>query len=319
MLTSLAIACAAESVSTNRTPQKESSAQDVVARVNGTEITALQLKRAVETLLASKPDAKLSPETLKKVNNNMLESLISQELVYQAGLKLGVKDLDKQADEALAKEKARFVDDSYFQDFLRKNGMTEKELRDSFRNEIVVKNYIAETIDAKIVVSEDESKKFYDQNIDTFTTPEKVRVHHILIPASSDMSSDDKKKAREKAESLRKQLLDGADFAQLARDNSVYPSSKLGGDLGFISRKEVHPDFAKAAFALKTGELSEVVETPAGFQIIKLRDRSPSVTTSYSDAKPQIEIYLKNKKADAAFQKFLNEARKNAKIEMLNK
>ncbi|HEY6871673.1 MAG TPA: peptidylprolyl isomerase [Geobacteraceae bacterium] len=292
--------------------------QDPVARVNGRDITAAELKHAVDALLATEPGAKLSPDTLKKVKINVLEDLISRELIYQAGMKLEIKDLEKQVGENLAQEKARFDSKVAFEKELSSRGMTEKELTDSFRRDIVIRNYIAETIEAKISISEEESRKFYEQNIDKFTQPEQVRLSHILIPADKAMNVVEKKKAREKAENLRKELLGGADFAALARKYSEAPDSKMGGDMGYLTREQMPQSFAQAAFALKPGELSGVVETKAGFDIISMRDRRPAVTTPFADLRAQIETYLKRQKTDAALQRFLQEARKSG-VEVLLK
>lgn len=310
------------------TPAKSSEQQqspvdraaEPVAKVNGKEITAAELKRAVATILASQPDAKPSPEAMKKAYNNMLESLISQELVYQEGMKLKIKDLEKQVNELLAQQKARFANEGYFQKSLSSLGMTEKELVDSIRNEIVVRNFITKTVDEKISVTDAEVKKFYDQNIDRFTTPEQFRISRILIATEPSMSVEEQKNAREKAKALRKQIADGtAGFDAIARKYSNCPSNKLGGDLGYLARKDMPAAFAQIVFALKTGELSEVVETKAGFEIVRIRDRRASVTKPYAEAKPQIEEYLRKEKTDAAMRKLLEELRKKGHVEVFLK
>jgi peptidyl-prolyl cis-trans isomerase C len=313
------VSSAAETAATVPAPQAVSAGDDLVARVNGRGITALQLKYTVNSLITAQPNAKLSPETMKKVNKNVLDTLIARELLYQAGMKLEIKDLDKLVKEKIAKGRARFSSEADFRKALGSADISDKELYDNVLQEIVIENFIAKTIDAKISVSEKEIKDVYDQNIENVTQAEQIRINYILIGTDSAMKADERIKAREKAEKLRKELLKGASIIELARKYSTDSSSEVGGDVGYTTRKQLEPVFAQAAFALKPGELSQVVETKAGYFIIKMRDRRPSVTKSLAEVRPQIEEELKKLKSDAATQQFLAEARKNAKIEILLK
>jgi len=168
-------------------------------------------------------------------------------------------------------------------------------------------------------VTEEDARKFYDQNPDKFTRSESVKASHILIGVDSKASADDKKKAREKAEKLRKDLAGGADFAALAKENSTCPSSQQGGDLGFFGKGQMVPPFEQAAFSMKPGEISDVVETQFGYHIIKLIEKKGAESVSFKDALPRIEEYLKGQKINAAVMEYVAEAKKNAKVEILLK
>ena len=111
----------------------------------------------------------------------------------------------------------------------------------------------------------------------------------------------------------------GADFATLAKENSTCPSSQKGGDLGYFGKGQMVPAFEQAAFSLKKDEMSNVVETQFGYHIIKLTDKKGAETIAYKDAKQRIEEYLKNQKISSAVTAFLEEKRKDAKIEILLK
>src|SRR6185503_18555968 len=103
----------------------------------------------------------------------------------------------------------------------------------------------------------------------------RLHLRHILVGANAKTSPADRQKARQKAEDLLKRLKAGEDFAQLAMANSDDTGSKLkGGDLGWVTRGQTPPSFEKAAFALaKPNDLSPVVESPFGFQIVQLLER----------------------------------------------
>jgi len=297
----------------------EAIIQGPIARVNGSDISAAELRRARKVLLASQAGAQLSAEEQKELDRRVADQLISAELLYQSGMKLDVKDLDKQVDAKMAQAKGRFTNEADFAKALRDLDMSEKDLREYTRKELIITHFVTTTIVPRITVSEEESKKFYDQNADKFRQDEKVRASHILCGIDAKASAEEKKKAREKAERLRKELANGADFATLAKENSTCPSSKQGGDLGFFGKGQMVQPFEQAAFALKPGEISDVVETQFGYHIIKQTERTKAETVPFSAARPRIEEYLKNQKVNTAVGDFLTELRKTAKIEMLLK
>src|SRR5262249_36535838 len=130
----------------------------------------------------------------------------------------------------------------------------------------------------KISVSDDEVKKFYDDNPSKFEQPEMVRASHILLSTrdpetNKDLPDEQKMAKRKKAEELLKRARAGEDFAKLARENSEDPGSKdRGGEYQF-SRGQMVPEFETAAFSLKTNEVSEIVTTQYGYHIIKLSEK----------------------------------------------
>jgi peptidyl-prolyl cis-trans isomerase C len=296
-----------------------SSGQEVVARVNGVAINAVELKRASKVMMAGQRGMQQSPEQQKDFEKQAIQQLISAELLYQAGQKLEVKDLDKQISDKLAQGKARFSNEQDFAKAIKELDMEEKDLRDYTRRDLIITNFIEKTIVPKVTVSEEDAKKFYDQNQDKFTKPESVKASHILIGVDQKATADEKKIAREKAEKLRKELSGGADFAALAKGNSTCPSSQQGGDLGFFGKGQMVPAFEQAAFTLKPGDISDVVETQFGYHIIKVTEKKVAEKVEFKEARPRIEDYLKNQKVGAAVNDFLVETKKSAKIEVLLK
>ncbi|MFA7402735.1 MAG: peptidylprolyl isomerase [Pelobacteraceae bacterium] len=292
------------------------SLQGPVARVNGTDIDAIELKRAKKVLLRGKT---VPAEQQAALDKQAVEQLVSAELLYQAAAKLELKDLDKQIDAKLAQGKARFKDEQEFKKAIKDLEMDEKDLREYTRRDLLISRFVETTFVSKTVVPETEIRAFYDKNPEKFKREETVKASHILIGTDAKASAEDKKKAREKAEKLRKEVAGGADFAALAKGNSTCPSSQQGGDLGFFGKGQMVPAFEKAAFALKPGEISDVVETPFGYHIIKLTERKPAVTADYKDVKAKIEEYLKGLKVNESIQNYLVDVKKTAKIEMFVK
>lgn len=146
-------------------------------------------------------------------------------------------------------------------------------------------------------VLEKLASQIYQATPQRFEQPESLHLRHILLPASA---AD----ARERAQALRQQLQEGADFEALARENSKDPgSASKGGDLGFVTKGKMVPPFEDAAFALDTpGALSPVVETQFGFHIIELVAKRPAGLQPFAEVKEQLEQEAANNAAKAARQ-----------------
>ena len=290
--------------------------QGPVARVNGIAVDARELRRAKKVLLRGQ---QVPTEQQSALDKQAVEQLVSAELLYQAAAKIELKDMDKQIDAKVAQGKSRFKDEKEFTKAIKDLEMEEKDLREYTRRDLLISRFVETTFVPNALVSESEIRDFYDKSQDKFKRAETVKASHILIGVDNSASADDRKKAREKAEKLRKELSGGADFAVLAKGNSTCPSSQQGGDLGFFGKGQMVPEFEKTAFALKPGEISDVVETQFGYHIIKLTEKKPASTTGYNEIKAKIEEFLKGQKVNDAIQKYVADARKTAKIEILLK
>ncbi|MBI5483189.1 MAG: peptidylprolyl isomerase [Deltaproteobacteria bacterium] len=290
--------------------------KEVVARVNGVSIDAAELRRAKTVMLRGRP---VPPEQQAEIDKQALGQLLSAELLYQAAAKQEVKDLEQQIEAKLAQGKARFGTQEEFVKAIKDLEMEEKDLREYTRRDLLISKFVESEIVPKVKVAEEDIRAFYTQNPDKFSRSESIKASHILIGVDSGAAADEKKKAAEKAAKLRKELAGGADFAALAKGNSTCPSSQQGGDLGFFGKGQMVPAFENAAFSLKPGEISDVVETQFGYHIIKLTEKKAAETISFKEAQPRIEEYLKGQKVNSAVGEYLSEARKTAKIEILLK
>ena len=322
MLLWVGITSAADSDQKTMSPKlagEAKKASAVIARVNGVEIKDSELRRAQKAILSGQPGMEVPPDQQKNFDQQVLSQLINTELLYQAGQKLVVKDLDKKIDDIIAKSKARFSNPDEYAKRIKALDLDELEIRNYTRRDAVILNFMEQTILPKVKVTEEDNRKFYDQNLDKFKNDESVRASHILLGVDAKATFEEKKKAREKAEILRKELVGGADFASLAKEHSTCPSSKQGGDLGYFGKGQMVPAFEQAAFALKPGSISDVVETQFGYHILKVAEKKAAGTVSFKDSLPRIEEFLKSQKVQTAVNAYLDEAKKIAKMEILLK
>jgi peptidyl-prolyl cis-trans isomerase C len=166
-----------------------------------------------------------------------------------------------------------------------------KALRDAFFNDAI-----------KPTVTEDEMKAAYEKEAPKIKVSERVRARHILVASE--------KEAREVADRLAK----GEKFEDIAKKVSLDGSKDYGGDLGYFSAEEMVPEFSKAAFALKVGEVSTPIKTDYGWHVIKLEDRKAGGAQPYDQVKNGIKAVLTRKKVQEA----VTTLRKQAKIEVID-
>ena len=289
---------------------------DVVVTVNGVAITRAELDRSTQAFLAqNRMPAPTDPEQKKKIEEAALNQMVAAELLYQAAKKLDFPDLDKKVETKFDEGKSRFPTKEDFEKALKDNGITAQELKDLLRRDVVISNYIEKQVSSKITITTEQAKKFYDENLDKFKKPESVHASHILVGVDPKATAEEKQKAKQKADDLLKQIKGGADFAELAKKESTCPSAKNGGDLGDFGRGQMVKPFEDAAFGLKQGEVSGVVETQFGYHIIKSTGKTEGGTVPFDQVKGKIEEYLKGTEVQKQVMATVEELKKSAKIE----
>ncbi|MCC6589483.1 MAG: peptidylprolyl isomerase [Bryobacterales bacterium] len=154
----------------------------------------------------------------------------------------------------------------------------------------------ADKLGESLPITDAMVKQAYEGQMERWRSPERVKLRHILIKAEASASAEDKKKAREKAEGLLKQIKGGADFAELAKKNSEDPgSAPKGGDLDWVQRGQTVKPFEDAAFALKPKEISNVVETIFGYHIIQALEKENSRVKPFDEVKGDLLTELRKR------------------------
>ena len=298
--------------------KKEKSPQDAVAKVAGTVITRKELDRALTVLAAqNRLPAASGPDGQKQAETAALDQLIFAELIYQQGLKTPPADLEKQIDFRMAQNKGKFGSPAEFEAALLSAGLAEKELVEITKKDVVISNFVEQKIASNVKVTDEDIKNFYQENSDKLKEEPQVKASHILIGVDASAKDEDKKKAKEKAEALLKEIKGGKDFAEAAKMNSTCPSKDQGGDLGWFGKGQMVPAFETAAFGMKVGDVSDVVETQFGYHIIKLTDKKEGKAPSLEELKEKIAAFLKGQKTQKAVFDYVTNLRKEAKVEVL--
>lgn len=245
------------------------SATEIIATVNGTDITHEDLQSYIQQMPAQ---ARNSGNLTKQ---KLQDQLIQRELLTQYAIKQGIES-----------------DKRY------------KELLEKLKKDLALEIWMGQQMDA-IEVSEADIKKYYEQNKERFANAasDEVAARHILLKSEAE--------AKEVIAKLQKSKNLKNDFIQSAKENSTGPSAKDGGYLGYFGKGRMVPEFEKAAFALKAGEMTQTpVETQFGFHVIYVED----IKDKYEVLKPMIEQNLKLPIFGEKLQEVTDQEKKKAKI-----
>jgi len=293
------------------------SAEQKVAVVNGTVLKQAELDSETNRYLDRLQRTGRFPNDLERsqIKKQVLENLIARELLYQESQKKGIKVDQQEIDAQLTGLKGRFPNEAEFKNALSRNNLTEADLRSQFERDLAIKKLLDGQIGDKIAVSEKETRAYYDSNLETFKKPEQVRASHILIKVDPGADEAKKAEARKKIESLQTKLKKGEDFGALAKEYSEGPSGPKGGDLGFFGRGQMVKPFEETAFAMKPGQVSDMVETNFGYHLIMVSDRTPEGTIPYEEVKDRLQQFLKQQKVQEAIAQYVETLEGKAKIE----
>jgi len=288
---------------------------DVLARVNGQPVTRADFERLVKNMEAGR--GPIPAERRDEILRGALDQLILYTVMKQeaAARKLTVSDAE--VDSQLQQMQKQFPNDAEFQKALAERNLTLDQLKADARVDLLIDKMVDAEVANVPEATDAEARQFYTTNPDKFEQGEAVRASHILVMANEGADEATKKAARSKIDGLLQRVRGGEDFGKLAREHSDDGSKEQGGDLGFFGRGQMVPPFEQAAFALKPGDVSDVVTTQFGYHIIKVAEKKPASTVPYDEVKEQIVGFLSNQKKQQHVETFVEEARKRAKVEVL--
>ncbi len=291
----------------------------IAATVNGVVIKDADVDVKVDAYM-QRMAAQIPPNMVEQyrtqIRGQALESMIVEQLlaeqIKKAGINITDKDVDDKLSEIIAAQPGGMTMES-FKAMLAAQGQSFEAIKGQIKKTLGYEKLLG-----AVEVNDAEAKVFYDENKEDFNKPEQVKASHILIRPDPNIAdaNEAKAKAKAKADNLLKKVKAGGDFAALAKENSDDPGSKvMGGDLGFFEKGAMVKEFGDAAFAMKAGQVSNVVETQFGYHIIKVTDRKEGGLMPFDKAKADIVKILENKKKGEIFKQLVEKLKAGAKIE----
>jgi len=300
------------------TPPKPVPAEfpEVVARVNGEDVKKADFERMIRTL-EQRAGQKIPTERRDEILRGALDQLVVYTLLSQESKNRGIKVDEPEIDQKVQQLRSKFKTQEEFTKALTDRGMTIDSLKHDAKVDLSVTKLMDAEMSTEQAPSDAEAKSFYDKNPERFKQGEKVRASHILIKVDPKAPPAAKQKARAEIDAVLKQAKGGADFAKLAQEHSQDGSAAQGGDLNYFTREQMVPEFAKVAFELKPGDISDVVQTQFGYHIIKVVDHQDAKPIPYEQVNAQIKQFLANQKKQQHADAFIDTLKKKSKIEVL--
>ncbi len=314
--------------------------EEIVARVNSQIITRSEFLRSKDQLKddVKQQDPANADKLFEDREKDILRDLIDQQLLLEKG-----KDLDINGDTDLIKRLDQMRKDMKLETMeeLEKaataQGISYEDFKQNMRNQIITQKVIGEEVGSHLSIPKEEEQKFYDEHKSEMERPESVRLSEILIstqkpaPAKSaegnagDAGAGDNSKsadaaalaaAEAKANDILKQIRAGANFDDLAKKYSEGASAAQGGDLGVFKRGTLAKELEDKTFAMKAGEVTDVVRTKPGYIILKVTDHQMAGIPPLKEIEPKIQDALYYEKLQPALRAYLTKLREEAYIDV---
>lgn len=290
----------------------------IAALVNDEPITTHDVEKEKATLLKNlEGNAHLDAAAREQLQKVALDSLVNKKLIEQKAKELNVKIADEEVRQAIEDvKKSNNITQDNLVAALAARGISFDEYKAQLKEQLERVRLIGMEVRSKIQVSEKELREYYDAHADSFQVDEAYRARQIFFKLLPTAAEEEKRRVTTKAAKVLQDAKKGADFAELARKNSEDQSAKEGGDLGFLKKGELLPEFENVLVKMKPGEVSGLIRTAAGLHIIKLEEYRQGKQRTFETAKPEIEDLLFKKKSEERFTQWLDDLRKGAAIEI---
>ena len=291
---------------------EQAGTKDIAVSVDGKILKKSELESNVKDrikMLKDKIPADKQKELRENVKKRLVEEFIMRTILVNEMAKRKIEVSEQEI--KIATDKIKLPPNKKLDEFLKENKLTKEDIVLGVK----VEKYLNLQTGKKAKPTQKEISKFYSDNRDKlFKASESVHVRHILIAVNKGDNDKVKAEKKEKIENLRKQLLNGGNFAELARKNSDCPSKEAGGDLKFISRGQTVKPFEDAVFSQEKNVFGPVITTEYGYHIIQVMDRKPPKTIALDEVKDKISAHLEKQKRSNVFTTILTKLKENAKI-----
>jgi peptidyl-prolyl cis-trans isomerase C len=285
----------------------------VPARVNGREIPLAYVEIIAQRILANGDKQKDRPFAYRQGT----QQLIVRELLLEEAVARKVTADDAKVEQAYNEAHIPYKDEDAWKVFLANQGLTVEAFKAEIRTQMTVQALLdQEASRAPSDVPDQEALAFYQKNPALFESGERLRASHILRRVPDGATPSQKQAVREEVQRLLARIRKGGDFGKIAREVSQDAGSAgKGGKLDDFSHGQMTPAFEQAAFALKPGEISDVVETPFGFHIIQLHERLPSQRVTFEAGKASIKQHIVAARRQEYIERLVAFLRARARIE----
>lgn len=248
---------------------------------------------------------------LEDARQKIIEQLIDDKLILaearKQNIEVGERDVDSKIEDAIR----RFGSKEKFDEILRSQRLTARDVRTRYREQIMMRRLIDQKVGSGITITPIEMTGYYNKNISKFAQAEALKLRNILIRVKD---GRDPETALKLANEISATLKGGGDFSELAKTYSEGPGAEDGGIMGYTKRGDLLPEIEKTVFTLKRGEVSDVIQTSVGYHIFKVEEKREPRNLSLAEARRDIEDAIYQEKVKEKVSGWLSDLKKNAYI-----
>lgn len=328
--------------------------EEIIARVNNQIVTRSEYLRSREQLKQEiqQQTPNDADRAYQEKQRDVLRDLIDQQLLLEKGKDLGLTadtELVKSLDEMRKQMNLESMED--LEKAATAQGISFEDFKQNRRNQIITQQVIGREVGSHLSISKDEEQKFYDEHRADLERPEQIRLSEILVapkasaapapaatptaaPANTDPaappqaapaptpapaatpSPEDLAAAETKAKDILDQIQKGGNFDEIAKKNSDGPTAAQAGDLGYFKRGTLAKELEDKTFAMKAGEVSDVIRTKQGFVILKVTEHQMAGIPAMKEVEPRIQDALYMQKLQPALRAYLTKLREDAFIDI---
>lgn len=293
---------------------------EILGSIGDKQITKAEFLDLLPPYMMSMP-----ADRLKTVAKNYVERTIDDDILLKLAIADGIKPSKELAREEFKTKFDEMKDGERqaFEQHLKSQGMTRAEYEEKLCEDpkaldsIAIFKWREKKIMPEVKITAADIDKYYKENMERFKTPEKAEAAHILVKPENPNDEASKAEAKKKIDGILEQIKGGADFGELAEKESACPSGKSAkGSLGEFERGRMVKPFEDAAFKLKPGEISDVVETQFGYHIIKGISHSEGGYVPLDKVKPFLDEQLRAQKVNEIEKKMIDDEKKKLDIKI---
>ncbi len=296
--------------------------EQIVARVNNEIITLSDYEKATEGLgqEVQQDCQNCTPDKiqsmLKDRQKNLLRDMIDQQLLIERAKDMDISvdtDLVKRLDQIRKQNNLATMDD--LEKAVESQGVVWEDYKNQLRNGLLTQEVIRKEVGGRMDIGNEEVKQYYDAHKQDFNRPEQVALAELSLTTEG-KSPEEIAAVHTKADDLRNRIVKGDDFSELAKRYSQGSTAADGGDLGTYERGQLAPQLEEAVFKLEKGQITDVIQTKTGFEILKVLDHYQAGLQPLDKVTGEITDMLYRQKMDPAMRDYLAELREESYVQV---
>jgi peptidyl-prolyl cis-trans isomerase SurA len=299
--------------------------EEIIARINNQIITRTEYLRSKDQLKqeAQQQDPSNADKIVAEKDKDVLRDLIDQQLLLEKGKDLGITadtEVIKRLDEMRKEMKLDSMEE--LEKAAAGQGISFEDFKQNMKNQIITQQVISKEVGSRMSIGKEELQQFYDEHKSQMEQPEEIRLSELLISTDKkgkDATGDEAQQlaaAQVKADDVLAQIRKGAAFDDLAKKNSDGPTAAQGGDLGYFKRGTLDKGLEEKTFAMKPGEVSDVIRTKQGLVILKVTEHQQAGVPPLSEIEPKVQDAIYMQKLQPALRAYLQKLREQAYIDI---